>query len=235
YGLGAGELWRTESLRAIIAQDILRTGNWIVPTLYGQPLLTKPPGLYAAIALVSWPFGEVREWTARLPSALAATATVLLFPWHFGRQLGRRAGLIAGLVLPLSLMWLDKVPTAEIDMLQTFWVSAAIIFFLQALEIEEESGQWTVGSGQWTDRPLLGCPLSTAHYPLLWWLAAMLALAGGVLTKWTAPVFFYLTVVPLLGWQGRLRLLLGRGHLLGLLLAIGLCSTWVALAAGQVG
>ena len=53
YGLGAAELWRTESLRAIIAQQMLESGNWIVPRLYGEPLFTKPPGMYAAIALCS--------------------------------------------------------------------------------------------------------------------------------------------------------------------------------------
>src|SRR4051794_19595843 len=70
HGLTVGQLYRTESLRAIIAQEFLNTGNWIVPTLYGEPLLTKPPGMYAAIALVSWPWGHVSEWSARLPSAL---------------------------------------------------------------------------------------------------------------------------------------------------------------------
>src|SRR5262245_60602989 len=41
YGLGAGPLWKTEGLRAIVAADMLRSGNWIVPTLYGEPLFTK--------------------------------------------------------------------------------------------------------------------------------------------------------------------------------------------------
>src|SRR5262245_11025787 len=70
YGIRAGELWRTESLRAIVAAEFLRSGNWVVPTLYGEPLFTKPPGMYAAIALVSWPWGTVTDWSARLPSAL---------------------------------------------------------------------------------------------------------------------------------------------------------------------
>src|SRR5262249_44904692 len=122
YGLNAGELWRTESLRAIIGAEFLRSGNWVVPTLYGEPLFTKPPGMYAAIALMGWLFGGVTEWTARLPSALAATATVLLFFWYFQRHLGRRGGLVVAAVLPLSLMWLDKASTAEIDMLQVAWV-----------------------------------------------------------------------------------------------------------------
>ncbi len=90
YGIFSGELWRTESLRAIVAAEFLRSGNWIVPTLYGEPIFTKPPGMYAAIALVSLPFGEVREWTARLPSALAATATVFLFYLFLRRVFGGR-------------------------------------------------------------------------------------------------------------------------------------------------
>ncbi len=85
YGLAKGELYRTENLRAIIAAEFLRSGNWIVPTLYGEPLFTKPPGMYAAIALASWPIGGVQEWTARLPSAIAASFLVFLYYWYFGR------------------------------------------------------------------------------------------------------------------------------------------------------
>src|SRR5438105_554615 len=104
-GINSGDLWRTENLRAPIASEFLRSGDWIVPRLYGQPYLTKPPGMYAAIALASWPLGEVRTWSARLPSALAATITVFLFYWYFARSLGRKAGLLAALILPTSPMW----------------------------------------------------------------------------------------------------------------------------------
>src|SRR5205823_13992295 len=112
YGLTEGEFYRTESLRAIVAAEFLRSGNWTVPTLYGEPLFAKPPGMYAAIALASWPFGGVAAWTARLPSALAATAMVLLFFSYFRRQLGHLAGIVAAVVLPMSFMWLDKATTA---------------------------------------------------------------------------------------------------------------------------
>jgi 4-amino-4-deoxy-L-arabinose transferase-like glycosyltransferase len=213
YGLGAGELWRTESLRAIIAAEFLRSGNWVVPTLYGEPLYTKPPGMYAAIALVSWPFGGVTETTARLPSALAATATVFLLYWYFTRQVGRLGGLVVAIVTPTSLMWLDKASTAEIDMLQVFWVTAAILFFLRALEAEDDP--------------------STCPWP--WWLASLLCVAGGVLTKWTAPAFFYATVLPLLWRRGQLRLLWGRHHLVSAGLAALVCLAWVAAAVRQTG
>ena len=115
---------------------MLRTGNWIVPTLYGEPLFTKPPGMYVAIALCSCFGGDVTEWTSRLPSALAATCTVLLTYWFFARQLGRRAGLLAALLLPMSVFWLERSTSAEIDMLQVAWVTGSILFFLRAMAQE---------------------------------------------------------------------------------------------------
>ncbi len=57
YGLAAGPLYRTESLRAIIGRECLH-GQWLFPVLYGEPFLTKPPGHYAAIGFCSLPFGE---------------------------------------------------------------------------------------------------------------------------------------------------------------------------------
>jgi 4-amino-4-deoxy-L-arabinose transferase-like glycosyltransferase len=213
YGLTAGEFYRTEGLRAIIAAEFLRSGNWIVPTLYGEPFFSKPPGMYAAIALASWPAGGVREWSARLPSAIASVGTVLLFLWHFGRHLGRRGGCIAAAVLPLSFLWLDKATAAEMDMLQTFWVTASILLFLRALDAEE----------------------SCSRGAIVWWLLSAAAMAGGILTKWTAPAFVYGMGVPLLCCRRQLRFLWCRGHLLGVLLAVVICSTWLVAAAALSG
>lgn len=229
YGIAGSELYRTECLRAIVAAEMLRSGNWIVPTLYGEPLLTKPPGMYVAIALASWPVGGVTEWTARLPSALAATMSLFLFYWHFGRVLGRPAGLVAAICLPLSVMWLDKASAAEIDMLQVFWVTAALIFCLRALETHN------IPVTPSPDHPVTLSPRHPVTPSLFWWLAALLCVAGGVLTKWTAPVFFYGTVIPLLWWRGQLRLLWCRQHLLGVALAGSICSVWAGLVVMQVG
>ena len=107
YGLSAGELYRNEGLRALVGAECLR-GHWIVPTLYGEPILTKPPLAYWLIALVSAPFGQVTAWSARLPSALAAVVTTLLVFAHFRRTAGEwgaqqraapRASGAAGLVV----------------------------------------------------------------------------------------------------------------------------------------
>jgi 4-amino-4-deoxy-L-arabinose transferase-like glycosyltransferase len=210
YCLGDSELWRTESLRAIIAQQMLDTGDWIVPRLYGEPLFTKPPGMYLAIVLCSLPVGRVTEFTARLPSALAATGCVLMFFWYFHRQIGRSAGFVGALTLPMSLMWLDKASSAEIDTLQVFWVAASLLCFFRAID-GDQAGSF------------------------VWWLVAMLCVAGGILTKWTAAEFFYGTAIPYLWWRGRLRILWGWQHLTGLAIAAVICLAWIGAAVHREG
>ncbi|MCE9532170.1 MAG: glycosyltransferase family 39 protein, partial [Planctomycetes bacterium] len=211
YGINTGTLYRTEALRAIIGREVLY-GSWVVPTLYGEPILTKPPGMYIAIAICSLPFGEVTAFTARLPSVLAATITVFLFFGTFHQILDRHLALIGAMLMPVSFLWLDKVPSAEIDMLQVAWVAGALLTFLRALEAEESQ-----------------------KLALRWWLTSLLCVAGGFLTKWTSPAFFYLTVVPLLAWRGRLSLLFSWWHLAAVGVFLGVCTLWVSAVIAEVG
>src|SRR5260370_40815348 len=100
HGL-TGPLYRTEGLRALVASEMLRRGDPIVPTACGEPLLTKPPLGYVGVVLASLPLGSVRPWTARLPSAVAATLTVLLLYGLVRRVPGGGAGLAAALLRPM--------------------------------------------------------------------------------------------------------------------------------------
>jgi 4-amino-4-deoxy-L-arabinose transferase-like glycosyltransferase len=100
-------------------------------------------------------------------------------------------------------------------MLQVFWVTASLVGLLRVIDAEEE------GKSRW-------CVTA-------WWLAALLAVAGGTLTKWTAPAFFYLTAVPLLYLRGRLRALVAGPHLVAAFVAAALVLGWAALAVRQVG
>ena len=64
---------------------------------------------------------------------------------------------------------------------------------------------------------------------------ALLCVAAGTLTKWTAPAFFYLTLIPLLAWRGEFRVLVGWRHLLACAVGIGLCGLWAGAVAQRVG
>ncbi len=70
---------------------------------------------------------------------------------------------------------------------------------------------------------------------MIWWVAALLCVAGGVLTKWTAPAFFYATVISLLWWRGKLRLLFGRQHVISAMVGAGVCLLWIGAAVALAG
>lgn len=209
YGLSAGPLYRTESLRAIIGAESLR-GNWLYPVLYGEPFLTKPPGHYAAIALCSLSFGHVTDWSARIPSVIAATFTVFLM-WRLLREvLDERKAFLGALLIPTSVLWLDKAPSAEIDMSLVGWVAAALFLFHESLKAQ---GRRSLG--------------------LL--IASYVCLAAGTLTKWTAPAFFFLTIVPLLAWRRQLGFLFTWRHLLAAGIAATVLGGWALAVASAVG
>jgi 4-amino-4-deoxy-L-arabinose transferase-like glycosyltransferase len=216
YGISTGTLYRTEALRAIIGREALQ-GAWLAPTLYGEPFLTKPPGMYVAIALASAPFGDVTNVSARLPSALAATITVFLFFATFRRVVDRKLALAGAMLMPVSLLWLDKAPSAEIDMLQLMWVSAAMLCFLRALELEEAISR------------------RSKSRAAIWWFLSLLCITAGFLTKWTAPAFFYLTAIALLIWRRQLRLLVSWRHLVAVGISAGVCAGWAFAVADQTG
>jgi 4-amino-4-deoxy-L-arabinose transferase-like glycosyltransferase len=97
--LGAPSLWDIdEGNNAEAAREMLDSGDWIVPTFNYQLRVDKPALLYWCQAAAYRLLG-VGELAARLPSALAALAAVLLT-----YELGRRTfdpstGLLAGIIL----------------------------------------------------------------------------------------------------------------------------------------
>ncbi|MEH1867289.1 MAG: glycosyltransferase family 39 protein [Nostoc sp.] len=68
-----------EGTYALVAREIYRTGNWLYPTLQGEPFLLKPPLMQWLIALC-YQLGGVQELTTRLPGAiLTALGVPLLY------------------------------------------------------------------------------------------------------------------------------------------------------------
>ncbi|MBN3923753.1 glycosyltransferase family 39 protein [Nostoc sp. NMS4] len=68
-----------EGTYALVAREIYRTGNWLYPTLQGEPFLLKPPLMQWLIACC-YQIGGVQELTTRLPGAvLTAVGVPLLY------------------------------------------------------------------------------------------------------------------------------------------------------------
>ncbi len=66
-----------EGTYAIVAREIYRHGNWLYPTLQGDPFLLKPPLMQWLIA-ICYHIGGVQEFTTRFPGALLTALGVPL-------------------------------------------------------------------------------------------------------------------------------------------------------------
>ncbi len=122
----------SEARPASVARSMIESGDALLPRINGSVYLNKPP-LYAWLVALSFRFfGGESEGAARVPAALLGILTVVMTAAFAARRLGREAGVLAGLVLALSLKFLLQARLAEIEILLAATVTAALIAFHRA-------------------------------------------------------------------------------------------------------
>lgn len=130
YYVGARDLWPTdEDEYAQISREMLRSGNWLIPTCNGEPWTIKPVLLNWLIALIALPWGDVSEFHARFFSSLGALGTFMLTYFVGGRIFSTRAGILAALALGTSVIFLQQARWAQTYMLSTFFCTLSIVAF----------------------------------------------------------------------------------------------------------
>src|SRR5947208_1704523 len=176
--LGTPSLWDIdEGNNAEAAREMYESGNWIVPTFNFSLRVDKPALLYW-LQMLGYHFFGVSEFSARLPSALAALAAVLL-TYELGRKMfSAWAGLYAGLILASSVLFCASAHFANPDALLNACTVLTFLFFWR---------DWERGGTGWV---VLGV-ISTG--------LAMLAKGPVGLVLPSAAVFFYLL------WSRQLR------------------------------
>jgi 4-amino-4-deoxy-L-arabinose transferase-like glycosyltransferase len=157
-----------ESRYAEIPREMLLRGEGVVPYLQGEPYLDKPPLLYWLVEGSYGLFG-IHVWAARLVSALAVHACIVL-TWLLGRRsLGERPAFWAALLLCVAPGFLGMGRLLILDGLLTLWTTLALLAGFEAVR---------------------GPQLRRG-----WWLLAAAACGLGVLTK--GPVALVLLLPPL--------------------------------------
>lgn len=132
-----------EARFALLAQDVLDRGAWLVPELNGAAYTNKPPLLAWLIALASWPVGHVTQLTAVLPSAVAAVVTAMVV-YAAGRRLfGTTAGALAALAAITTQGWFLHARLPMPDMLVTLFITVAVVLLWRA--VERPAGLWWIG------------------------------------------------------------------------------------------
>ena len=120
--------------RPVQLADGSRPSPWLVPNFNDTPRLRKTPLPYWAVAGLAYLTGGVDEWTARLPSALAALGTVLIVMALVRRRSDRPTARLAGAALATSGLFLVMARTAQADMMLAFFCTAALAALWMAVE-----------------------------------------------------------------------------------------------------
>ena len=195
----------SEGRYAECAREMLRNGSYFVPTLWGEPHLTKPPLTYWAIAGGMRVLGR-NAWGARLYGALAFALCVTCV-YELGRRLWtRRTAWMAAAVfatMPLAFFGANIVTT---DILLCAWETGAMLCIVAAWRVEKAAAARRWVTAAWV---LFGLGFLTKGPPALLPLAAV-----AVWRRRSAPS------LPLITWAGFLLfVLIGASWFAGILAA----------------
>lgn len=194
-----------EGRYARTTQEMMRRGDWLVPYYEGKPRLQKPPVIHWLQGASMTLLGE-SEFSARLPSTLFTSLTILLTFGFAAAVRDRAFGLIAAVLLanlPL-IMVVGRLSIID-PTLNFFWNLAVFAGYLAGRDdrLGGGSGRWAwlfwlaVSAATFTKGPVGLLPaLILASWALLGrrWImpprrwAAGLALAAAPLLLWVAAV-----------------------------------------------
>ncbi len=191
------------------AKGIVHTGDWLTPKSRGAPALEHPPLFVWTQAAFFSAFG-VSDPVAKLPSALAALATVLLSYWLARRLLkDALAASVAMFVMLATPYFIKYAGHAMTDVPTTFLFVCAICAF----SLAEEDPPWYLAAGAFTAMALmvrgligLGLPVIFAldllvrqrpangedrRFDMPWrWMIPAVLIAFLPLTLWYGFLFF---------------------------------------------
>ena len=208
--LGHTDLVHEETRRAVVARNMVDSGDYLVPELAERIYLAKPPVFNWMILAASAPSGAITEFTARLPSVVSLGLLALFMVFTVGRRLSAPARWLLGLSIPFTGELMHKAVLAEIDVAFTLLVTACL---------------W--GWFELDERGRRGLAL---------WLPPAVLLAVAFLTKREpALVFYYFAIGGYLLYQRRLTELFRPPHLASAAVTVGLIGAWLALVAGRTG
>ncbi len=200
YLVGNSLLAVTDTAEANYAQtakEMVLSGNWISPQIYGQYWYDKTIFYYWELALSFKLFG-FNEMAARLPAALLGVASVLFTYWFARKVYGAKVGWLSALILGTSVeCWLLSKAVITDSTLFLF-VSASIAFFY------------------------LGYTENKKYYYLCYVFAALATLTKGPIGLFLPGM----TALVFLGYKKDWQEMKHVHLFSGLLLFIGLCGAW---------
>lgn len=196
------ELRAEEPRRAVVAQEMYFSGDWIVPKIHGLNYYNKPPLFNWLIASCFKLTGSMDEWVVRLPALLSFLLTGLLTFFLARKYTNIKVAIAATAILFTSadLLFYGSVNSGEIDLFFT------LLVFLQVASIFHFGQQ-------------------RQYFALF--LFSYLFTALGLLTKGLPALAFQgLTLLAYFIFQSNWKKLFHLAHFLGIFLLVGLVSAY---------
>jgi 4-amino-4-deoxy-L-arabinose transferase-like glycosyltransferase len=129
-----------EGRYAGVAWEMLRSGDWLTPTLNGLPYFHKPPLFYWITASSLAAFG-LHEWAARVAPAIGFALAVASPFWLLWRWTGERLARVAVLALLAQPLMLVAGQYANLDMLVAGLITLTVVLLAHAALLIDAGAQ----------------------------------------------------------------------------------------------
>lgn len=144
-GFGLRDPWPADEPRfALIAQDMLRSGDWMIPRVGGDLYGDKPPLYFWLLSASMALTGSVRLGFL-LPSLLAGVGSVVLVYDLLRRVRGREIAFAGALVLLFTFQFVWQFRQAQIDATLCFFTTLSLYGLLRHLFAGPAIGWFFVG------------------------------------------------------------------------------------------
>lgn len=102
FNLGLMPLFGDEAIRGTVAFEMIKSDNYVVPTIWGDFYYRKPPLYNWLIAACFEATGSYSEFVLRLPSVIPLLVFIPVIYWVSRKQIGQRSAWLAGFAFVLS-------------------------------------------------------------------------------------------------------------------------------------
>ena len=144
-GLGLRDPWPADEPRfALVAQDMLRSGDWLFPRVGGDLYADKPPLFFWLMAASMALTGSLQVGFL-LPSLLAGIGTTLLVYDLLRRARGREVALAGAFVLLITFQFVWQARQAQIDGVLCFFTTLSLYGLLRHLVLGPAPGWYLAG------------------------------------------------------------------------------------------
>ena len=180
-GLGLRDPWPADEPRfALVAQDMLRSGDWLIPRVGGDLYADKPPFFFWTLASAMAVTGSMRIGFL-LPSLLAGIGATLLVYDLLRRARGREVALCGAFVLLLTFQFTWQMRQAQIDGVLCFLTTLSLYGLLRHAVLGPAPGWFIAG---WAVAGLGVITKGVGFLPLLVLVPFVVLVRRG----WPAPV-----------------------------------------------